>query len=149
MFVMAKYFCHNKHMFVMTNVLSQQAYFCCDKRCDKFCHKFCHDENMLWQAYFCHNKRHVCCDKNYTCGMQLLPMLQVKMVSDNLGLYRQRLSHTPSIAFRHLPPNSARFSYTTKGALYLHAAVQQHGQCPPKGLVLIWLWKQPTAKACT
>jgi len=149
MFVMAKYFCHNKHMFVMTNVLSQQAYFCCDKRCDKFCHKFCHDENMLWQAYFCHNKRHVCCDKNYTCGMQLLPMLQVKMVSDNLGLYRQGLSHTPSIAFGHLPPNSARFSYATKGALYLHAAVQQHGQCPPKGLVLIWLWKQPTAKACT
>ena len=151
------YVCHGKIF------LSQQTHVCHDKRfvttsilllwqkmyCDKFCHKFCHDENMLWQAYFCHNKRHVCCDKNYTCGMQLLPMLQVRMVSDNLGLYRQGLSHTPSIAFRHLPPNSARFSYATKGALYLHAAVQQHGQCPPKGLVLIWLWKQPTAKACT
>ena len=26
--------------------------------------------------------------------------------------------HTPSIAFRHLPPNSARFSYATEGALF-------------------------------
>ena len=42
--------------------------------------------------------------------------------------------HTPSIAFRHLPPNSARFSYATEGALfYLHAAVQRRGLHPPKG----------------
>ena len=27
--------------------------------------------------------------------------------------------HTPSIAFRHLPPNSARFSYATEGALFI------------------------------
>ena len=39
--------------------------------------------------------------------------------------------HTPNIAFRHLPPNSARFSYAT---LYLRAAVQRRGQHPPKGL---------------
>ena len=38
--------------------------------------------------------------------------------------------HTPSIAFRHLPPNSARFSYAT---LYLRAAAQRRGQRPPKG----------------
>ena len=30
-------------------------------------------------------------------------------------------SHTPSIAFRHLPPDSARFSYATKGALFISA----------------------------
>ena len=42
--------------------------------------------------------------------------------------------HTPSIAFRHLPPNSARFSYATEGALfYLRPAVQRRGQRPPKG----------------
>ena len=28
-------------------------------------------------------------------------------------------NHTPSIAFRHLPPNSARFSYATEGALFI------------------------------
>ena len=28
-------------------------------------------------------------------------------------------SHTPSTAFRHLPPNSARFSYATEGALFI------------------------------
>ena len=27
--------------------------------------------------------------------------------------------HTPNIAFRHLPPNSARFSYATEGALFI------------------------------
>ena len=30
-------------------------------------------------------------------------------------------AHTPSTAFRHLPPNSARFSYATKGALFIFA----------------------------
>ena len=42
--------------------------------------------------------------------------------------------HTLSIAFRHLPPNSARFGYATEGALYLHAAVHRRGQRLPKGL---------------
>ena len=27
--------------------------------------------------------------------------------------------HTLSIAFQHLPPNSARFSYATEGALFI------------------------------
>ena len=30
-------------------------------------------------------------------------------------------NHIPSIAFRHLPPNSARFSYATEGALFISA----------------------------
>ena len=29
--------------------------------------------------------------------------------------------HTLSTAFRHLPPNSARFSYAAKGALFISA----------------------------
>ena len=29
--------------------------------------------------------------------------------------------HTPSIAFRRLPPNSAKFSYATEGALFISA----------------------------
>ena len=42
---------------------------------------------------------------------------------------------TPSIAFRHLPPNSARFSYATvKDTLYLRAAVHRRCQRTPKGL---------------
>ena len=41
--------------------------------------------------------------------------------------------HTPTTAFRHLPPNSARFSYATEEALYLRAAVQRRGQHLPKG----------------
>ena len=41
------------------------------------------------------------------------------------GLYGHRKSlrwkHTPSVAFRHLPPNSARFSYATEGAFFISA----------------------------
>ena len=33
----------------------------------------------------------------------------------------QKWIHTPSIAFRHLPPNSARFGYATEGALFISA----------------------------
>ena len=29
--------------------------------------------------------------------------------------------HTSNIAFRHLPPNSARFGYATEGALFISA----------------------------
>ena len=32
-----------------------------------------------------------------------------------------RQTHTPSTAFRHPPPNSARFSYATEGALFVSA----------------------------
>ena len=47
----------------------------------------------------------------------------------------QGFIHTPSIAFRHPPPNSARFSYATVGALFISAQVsmQRRGQRPPKG----------------
>ena len=45
--------------------------------------------------------------------------------------------HTPSIAFRHLPPTSARFSYATEGALFISAQLHvwhRRGQRPQKGL---------------
>ena len=39
-----------------------------------------------------------------------------------LGCFHSLIStHTPSIAFRHLPPNSARFSYAIEGALFISA----------------------------
>ena len=40
------------------------------------------------------------------------------------------------IAFRHLPPNSARTGYATEGALFISAQLSQHSRCqrPPKGL---------------
>ena len=51
---------------------------------------------------------------------------------------RQAVLHTPSIAFRHLPPNSVRFGYATEGVLglylYLRAAVHRCCHRPPKGL---------------
>ena len=54
--------------------------------------------------------------------------------------------HTPSIAFRHLPPNSARFSYATEGALFISAQLSSDAvSALRKVWVLIRLWKQPSA----
>ena len=41
------------------------------------------------------------------------------------GHFTQAQVHTPSIAFWHLPPNSARFSYATEGALFI-STLQKH-----------------------
>ena len=46
-------------------------------------------------------------------------LLLVGRVVCGLGIGER--SHTPSIAFRHLPPNSARFGYATEGALFISA----------------------------
>ena len=40
----------------------------------------------------------------------------------SVGCFYSHIStHTPSIAFRHPPPNSARFSYATEGVLFISA----------------------------
>ena len=58
--------------------------------------------------------------------------------------------HTPSTAFRHLPPNSARFSYATEGALFISAQLSTDAvSALRKVWVLIWLQKQPSAPALT
>ena len=36
-----------------------------------------------------------------------------------VGVVVAALTLTPGIAFRHLPPNSARFSYASEGALFI------------------------------
>ena len=52
-------------------------------------------------------------------------------------------THTPSIAFRHLPPNSARIAYATEGALFISA---QASIDDVSALRMVWvllrLWKQ-------
>ena len=46
---------------------------------------------------------------------------QKMKLSEDEGSPWQGLDHTLSITFRHLPPNSARFSYATEGALFISA----------------------------
>ena len=60
------------------------------------------------------------------CGSQIGP---------DFFVMQHQTEHTPNIAFRHLPPNSARFGYATEGALdlYLRVAVHRRGQRPSKG----------------
>ena len=61
--------------------------------------------------------------------------------------YRLLYVHTPSVAFRHLPPNSARFSYATEGALFISAQLSTDAvSALRKVSVLIKLWKQPSAQ---
>ena len=58
--------------------------------------------------------------------------------------------HTPSIAFRHLPPNSARFSYATEGALFISAQMSTDAVSALRKLwVLIRLSKQHSVQAPT
>ena len=56
--------------------------------------------------------------------------------------------HTPSIAFRHPPPNSARFSYATEGVLFTSAQLSNDAVSALRK-VLVRLWKQPSAQART
>ena len=52
----------------------------------------------------------------------------------------QGMIHTPSIAFRHPPPNSARFSYATEGVLFISAQLSTDAvSALRKFRVLIWL----------
>ena len=52
--------------------------------------------------------------------------------------------------FRHLPPNSARLSYATEGALFISAQLSTDAvSVLRKVWVLIRLWKQPSAQART
>ena len=47
---------------------------------------------------------------------------------------------TPSTAFRHLPPNSARFGYATEGALFISMQMSSDAvSALRKVQVLIWL----------
>jgi len=49
-------------------------------------------------------------------------------------------THTPSIAFGHLPPNSATFGYATEGALFISAQLSTDAvSALRKVWVLIWL----------
>ena len=58
--------------------------------------------------------------------------------------------HTLSSAFRHLPPNSARFSYATEGALFISAQLSTDAVSALRKVgVLIRLWKQPSAQTRT
>ena len=55
-----------------------------------------------------------------------------------------------SLQFRHLPPNSARFSYATEGALFISAQLSSDAvSVLRKVWVLIRLWKEPSAPART
>ena len=59
------------------------------------------------------------CISNFT---YFLPLdLSVSWAATKVPPGRPVFGHTPSIAFRHLPPNSARFSYATEGALFISA----------------------------
>ena len=58
--------------------------------------------------------------------------------------------HTPSVAFRHLLANSARFSYATEGTLFISAQLSSDAvSALRKVRVLIRVWKQPSIQART
>ena len=61
-------------------------------------------------------------------------------------MYRQQSAHTPSIAFRHLFPNSARSGYATEGAPLISEQLSADAvSALRKVRVLIRPWKQHSA----
>ena len=52
------------------------------------------------------------------CGQMVSPYHAIFECPALAGHFK---SHTTTIAFRHLPPNSTRFSYATEGALFISA----------------------------
>ena len=57
----------------------------------------------------------------WKCWAELGPMNLAQWLASGQDLFGENLNHTPSIAFQHLPPNSARFGYATEGALFISA----------------------------
>ena len=54
-------------------------------------------------------------DHRFTCPSVTVVTIYISILPSHAQL------HTTSIAFRHLPPNSARFSYAIEGALFISA----------------------------
>ena len=53
-------------------------------------------------------------------------MVNLSTMPHNIQYNEQVLCHILSIAFRHLLPNSARFSYATEGALFISAQLSSN-----------------------
>ena len=55
------------------------------------------------------------------CSCLTLDCIQCQCICQHArsGVMGQGRAHTPSTAFRHLPPNSARFGYATEGVLFI------------------------------
>ena len=72
---------------------------------------------------------------------QLFPFLfLLPPTTNSQRLLAQQRRHTLSIAFWHLPPNSARFSYTTEGVLFISAQLSSDMvSALRKVLALRWL----------
>ena len=62
--------------------------------------------------------------------------------------WREQLAHTPSVAFWHLPPNSARIGYATEGALFISAQLSTDAVSAFRK-VWVLIWKQPSAQEPT
>ena len=66
---------------------------------------------------------------------------------DASHVYVLGLIYTPSIAFRHLPPNTARFGYATEEALFISAQLSTNTvSALQKVWLLIRLRKQPSMR---
>ena len=70
----------------------------------------------------------------------LMESSRVALMESSRVALIESLAHIPSIAFRHLPPNSARFGYATEGALFISAQLSTDVVSALRKVpVLIWL----------
>ena len=83
---------------------------------------------VVWP--FLRHHKHLCDTMNVSVVLRVFVQHQKHLCVTQNGMYLCRslctlhvlaCLHTPNTAFRHLRPNSARFSYATEGALFISA----------------------------
>ena len=111
----------------------------------------CQYEATLATAGNCGQFSSLYCASNISCfncfivalkEMKIKLMIKAANYQTEHGILPSGLQmiHTPSIAFRHLPPNSARFGYATEGALFISAQLSTDVVSTLRKVwVLIWL----------
>ena len=127
LFVVTNYFfatdiCHDKHMFVTTKVLLQQAYFCCDKRCVLLWQTcVCCYKSKLSQQKICCNKimfatTNVCCNKGFVATK--ICLLRQRFCRKKLTFVATKLLSWQNLYLWQLPPVIVRlWSVTVKCCL--------------------------------
>ena len=84
----------------------------------------------------------------FSCFMVALKEMKIKLMIKAASYQTEhsilpsglQMTHTQTIAFRHHPPNSARFGYATEGALFISTQLSTDADSTLlKVRVLIWL----------
>ena len=121
MFFHSQQYNHNSH-----TAFKNQQTGASIKQQNKFPPRHSHPKELsLYSSVQLSSRWPICAPPYLSKISPMLPVKQLQSSTDWNGPFSSfqgwLLGHPPSIAFPHLPPNSARFSYTTEGVLFISA----------------------------